>query len=108
MGGTGAQTEGGAQPKVCFLHISYPEDLTSLFCVSFGRSMLGTLGQKYDQYLDFAQEDAHEFLRIILDAIRMEEQVKTRHPPPKKRRRTNPRRPTSSGLMLKLMSSKSS
>ena len=46
-------------------------DLT--FCDSFDRSVLGILGQKYDQYLDFAQQDAHEFLRIILDAIRMEE-----------------------------------
>lgn len=38
------------------------------------RALLGTLGQKYDQYLDFAQQDAHEFLRILLDAMRMEEQ----------------------------------
>lgn len=37
------------------------------------RLLLGTLGQKYDQYLDFAQQDAHEFLRILLDAMRMEE-----------------------------------
>ena len=37
------------------------------------RSLLGTLGKKYDQYLDFAQQDAHEFLRILLDAMRMEE-----------------------------------
>jgi len=36
--------------------------------------LLTTLGQKYDQYLDFAQQDAHEFLRILLDAMRMEEQ----------------------------------
>jgi ubiquitin carboxyl-terminal hydrolase 16/45 len=31
------------------------------------------LGQKHDQYLDFAQQDAHEFLRLLLDAMRMEE-----------------------------------
>lgn len=38
------------------------------------RALLAVLGQKYDQYLDFAQQDAHEFLRILLDAMRMEEQ----------------------------------
>ncbi|KAF8801090.1 cysteine proteinase [Phlegmacium glaucopus] len=59
------------------------------------KALLGALGQKYDQYLDFAQQDAHEFLRILLDAMRMEEQdiIKKRQPPPpnhhhKKRRRT--------------------
>ncbi|KAF8908648.1 hypothetical protein CPB84DRAFT_1767165 [Gymnopilus junonius] len=56
------------------------------------KSILAALGQKYDQYLDFAQQDAHEFLRILLDAMRMEEQdiIKKRQPPPphKKRRRT--------------------
>ncbi|KAJ2930968.1 hypothetical protein H1R20_g6120, partial [Candolleomyces eurysporus] len=48
------------------------------------RSILGALGQKYDQYLDFAQQDAHEFLRILLDAMRMEEWdiIKKRQPPP--------------------------
>jgi uncharacterized UBP type Zn finger protein len=35
--------------------------------------LLATMGRKYDQYLDFAQQDAHEFLRILLDAMRMEE-----------------------------------
>ncbi|KIK01711.1 hypothetical protein K443DRAFT_6641 [Laccaria amethystina LaAM-08-1] len=67
------------------------------------KSVLGTRGQKYDQYLDFAQQDAHDFLRIILDAMRMEEQdiiKKGQPPPPKKRRRTtitpaNPRVPLS-------------
>ncbi|KAF5318881.1 hypothetical protein D9619_010720 [Psilocybe cf. subviscida] len=55
------------------------------------KPILGALGQKYDQYLDFAQQDAHEFLRILLDAMRMEEQdiIKQRQPPrPKRRRRT--------------------
>ncbi|KAF4616690.1 hypothetical protein D9613_008484 [Agrocybe pediades] len=54
------------------------------------KSILNALGQKYDQYLDFAQQDAHEFLRILLDAMRMEEQdiIKKRQPPQKKRRRT--------------------
>jgi len=37
------------------------------------RVILGALGQKYDQYLDFRQQDAHEFLRQLLDAMRMEE-----------------------------------
>jgi ubiquitin carboxyl-terminal hydrolase 16/45 len=37
------------------------------------RNLLATLGQKYDQYLDFRQQDAHEFLRQLLDAMRMEE-----------------------------------
>lgn len=37
------------------------------------RPILAALGRKYDQYLDFAQQDAHEFLRILLDACRMEE-----------------------------------
>ncbi|KAG2003295.1 ubiquitin carboxyl-terminal hydrolase 4, variant 2 [Coprinopsis cinerea AmutBmut pab1-1] len=56
------------------------------------RSVLSALGRKYDQYLDFAQQDAHEFLRILLDAMRMEEHdiIKQRQPPPppKKRRRS--------------------
>jgi ubiquitin C-terminal hydrolase len=89
-------------PKYGFLTFLLRSDLS--FCVSFNRSVLGTLGQKYDQYLDFAQQDAHEFLRIILDAMRMEEQdiIKKRQPPPpKKRRRTtltpaDPRVPLSS------------
>ncbi|KAH6885050.1 hypothetical protein BKA70DRAFT_1377496 [Coprinopsis sp. MPI-PUGE-AT-0042] len=53
--------------------------------------VLSALGRKYDQYLDFAQQDAHEFLRILLDAMRMEEQdiIKKRQPPtpPQKKRR---------------------
>ncbi|KAF8648912.1 hypothetical protein AX16_006134 [Volvariella volvacea WC 439] len=57
------------------------------------KHLLHAVGQKYDQYLDFAQQDAHEFLRILLDAIRMEEFdiIKKRQPPPdkpRKRRRT--------------------
>jgi hypothetical protein len=88
-------------PKYGFLTFLLRSDLT--LCVSFDRSVLGTLGQKYDQYLEFAQQDAHEFLRIILDVMRMEEQdiIKKRQPPPpKKRRRTtltpaNPRVPLS-------------
>ncbi|KAG6813054.1 hypothetical protein H0H92_014326 [Tricholoma furcatifolium] len=57
------------------------------------KQLLATLGRKYDQYLDFAQQDAHEFLRILLDASRMEELdvIKKRQPPvenAKKRHRT--------------------
>lgn len=37
------------------------------------REILTALGQKHDQYLDFRQQDAHEFLRQLLDAMRMEE-----------------------------------
>ncbi|KAG5642609.1 hypothetical protein DXG03_002507 [Asterophora parasitica] len=48
------------------------------------KPILGALGRKYEQYLDFAQQDAHEFLRILLDATRMEELdvIKRRQPPP--------------------------
>jgi ubiquitin C-terminal hydrolase len=42
--------------------------------VAAHRDLLAAVGRKYDQYLDFAQQDAHEFLRILLDAMRMEEQ----------------------------------
>ncbi|KAF9788165.1 cysteine proteinase [Thelephora terrestris] len=37
------------------------------------KEVLAMLGRKYDQYLDFRQQDAHEFLRLLLDAMRMEE-----------------------------------
>ncbi|KAJ7098291.1 hypothetical protein C8R44DRAFT_811268 [Mycena epipterygia] len=57
------------------------------------KPILAALGKKYDQYLDFAQQDAHEFLRILLDAMSMEELdiIKKSQPPqpPKKRRRTS-------------------
>jgi ubiquitin C-terminal hydrolase len=56
------------------------------------RLILTEIGRKFDQYLDFAQQDAHEFLRQLLDAMRMEELdiIKQRNPPPpqtKRRRR---------------------
>ncbi|KAH8824727.1 hypothetical protein DL96DRAFT_1614852 [Flagelloscypha sp. PMI_526] len=49
------------------------------------RALLNAVGKKYDQYLDFAQQDAHEFLRILLDAMSMEEMdvIKKRQPIPK-------------------------
>ncbi|KAJ6532731.1 hypothetical protein DFH09DRAFT_1326007 [Mycena vulgaris] len=57
------------------------------------KPILAALGKKYDQYLDFAQQDAHEFLRILLDAMSMEEldiiKKSNPPPPPKKRRRTS-------------------
>ncbi|OSD02684.1 cysteine proteinase [Trametes coccinea BRFM310] len=57
------------------------------------KEILTTIGRKYDQYLDFRQQDAHEFLRHMLDAMRMEELdiIKKRQPPPpkSKRRRHN-------------------
>ncbi|TCD65201.1 hypothetical protein EIP91_002987 [Steccherinum ochraceum] len=47
------------------------------------KDLLTTIGTKYDQYLDFQQQDAHEFLRHLLDAMRMEEAdlIKKRQPP---------------------------
>ncbi|EKM76523.1 hypothetical protein AGABI1DRAFT_108823 [Agaricus bisporus var. burnettii JB137-S8] len=65
------------------------------------KELLSALGQKYDQYLDFAQQDAHEFLRILLDAMRMEELdiIKQRQPQllkqPRKRRRSSRPHPSS-------------
>ncbi|KAI0634780.1 hypothetical protein C8Q77DRAFT_1156171 [Trametes polyzona] len=54
------------------------------------KEILTTIGRKYDQYLDFRQQDAHEFLRHMLDAMRMEELdiIKKRQPPPPKHKRT--------------------
>ncbi|KAF9226350.1 cysteine proteinase [Gyrodon lividus] len=37
------------------------------------KEILSALGKKYDQYMDFRQQDAHEFLCHLLDAMRMEE-----------------------------------
>ncbi|THH10626.1 hypothetical protein EW145_g1190 [Phellinidium pouzarii] len=47
------------------------------------KDLLTRLGAKYDQYLDFRQQDAHELLRHLLDAMRMEELdiIKRRQPP---------------------------
>ncbi|KAF7329614.1 USP domain-containing protein [Mycena kentingensis (nom. inval.)] len=70
------------------------------------RALLTALGKKYDQYLDFAQQDAHEFLRIILDAMSMEEldaikksQPPAPNPPPKKRRRVSLPKPADDAPM---------
>ncbi|KIK01512.1 hypothetical protein K443DRAFT_661698 [Laccaria amethystina LaAM-08-1] len=57
------------------------------------KSVLGTLGQKYDQYLDFAQQDAHEFPRIRLDAMGMEEQDIINVDPSSQETTSNSRRP---------------
>ncbi|KAF8838935.1 cysteine proteinase [Paxillus ammoniavirescens] len=50
------------------------------------KEILSALGKKYDQYMDFRQQDAHEFLCQLLDAMRMEEIdiIKKRSPAPNK------------------------
>ncbi|KAJ8472975.1 hypothetical protein ONZ45_g16474 [Pleurotus djamor] len=60
------------------------------------REVLSAIGKKYDQYLDFAQQDAHEFLRQLLDSMRMEELdiIKKRQPPPPPDKKKHRRRPT--------------
>ncbi|TBU29366.1 cysteine proteinase [Dichomitus squalens] len=57
------------------------------------KEILTTIGRKYDQYLDFRQQDAHEFLRHMLDAMRMEELdvIKKRQPPPSSTKRKRAR-----------------
>ncbi|KAG9095514.1 hypothetical protein FS749_010322 [Ceratobasidium sp. UAMH 11750] len=52
------------------------------------RELLGQIGAKYDQYLGYRQQDAHELLRHLLDGMRMEEMdiIKRRNPPPPKSR----------------------
>ncbi|EJD05549.1 cysteine proteinase [Fomitiporia mediterranea MF3/22] len=59
------------------------------------KDLLSRIGAKFDQYLDFRQQDAHEFLRHLLDAMRMEELdiIKKRQPrPPKTKRRKSKNR----------------
>ncbi|KAG1769370.1 peptidase C19, ubiquitin carboxyl-terminal hydrolase 2 [Suillus occidentalis] len=53
------------------------------------KELLASIGQKYDQYLDFRQQDAHEFLRHLLDAMQMEEVdiIKKRQPSIKGKKR---------------------
>ena len=72
MGFAGEQTERGSKSKVSFGH-RYVLLVHEANRDNEIRFLLTTLGRKYDQYLDFAQQDAHEFLRILLDAMRMEE-----------------------------------
>ncbi|KAG9085541.1 hypothetical protein FRC06_003560 [Ceratobasidium sp. 370] len=52
------------------------------------RELLFQIGTKYDQYLGYRQQDAHELLRHLLDGMRMEEMdiIKKRNPPPPKSR----------------------
>ena len=47
------------------------------------RALLREMGRKYDQYDDDTQQDAHEFLRHLLDSMEMEEKdvVKRLQPP---------------------------
>lgn len=56
-------------PKCVLLFLQHSKTSNVLF-----RDLLTIIGGKYDQYLDFRQQDAHEFLRHMLDAMRMEEQ----------------------------------
>lgn len=37
------------------------------------KALLKLLAKKYDQFGDYEQQDAHELLRLLLDAMRMEE-----------------------------------
>ncbi|KAF8506495.1 hypothetical protein BU17DRAFT_100714 [Hysterangium stoloniferum] len=57
------------------------------------KELLSRLGMKYIQYLDFRQQDAHEFFLHLLDCMRMEEFdiIKQRQPRPphKPKRRHN-------------------
>ncbi|KAF8755426.1 Ubiquitin carboxyl-terminal hydrolase [Rhizoctonia solani] len=48
------------------------------------RELLGQIGAKYEQYLGYRQQDAHELLRHLLDGMRMEEldMIKKRNLPP--------------------------
>ncbi|KAG9121260.1 hypothetical protein FRC07_002858 [Ceratobasidium sp. 392] len=54
------------------------------------RELLAQIGAKYDQYLGYRQQDAHELLRHLLDGMRMEEMdiIKKRNPPPPKTSRS--------------------
>ncbi len=47
------------------------------------KRLLTQLGKKYDQYLEYGQQDGHELMRHLLDACRMEELdlIKKMRPP---------------------------
>ncbi|GAC98953.1 hypothetical protein PHSY_006550 [Pseudozyma hubeiensis SY62] len=52
------------------------------------KRLLNQIGKKYDQYLEYGQQDGHELMRHLLDACRMEELdliKKMRPPPPNKK-----------------------
>ncbi|KAJ1032391.1 hypothetical protein NDA16_000418 [Ustilago loliicola] len=56
------------------------------------KRLLNQLGKKYDQYLEYGQQDGHELMRHLLDACRMEELdviKKMRPPPPNKKAKLN-------------------
>ncbi len=56
------------------------------------KRLLNQIGKKYDQYLEYGQQDGHELMRHLLDACRMEELdviKKMRPPPPKKKAKTD-------------------
>ncbi|EPQ29489.1 uncharacterized protein PFL1_02708 [Pseudozyma flocculosa PF-1] len=51
------------------------------------KRLLTLLGAKYDQYLEYGQQDGHELMRHLLDACRMEEMdlIKKMQPPKDKK-----------------------
>ncbi|TKY85268.1 hypothetical protein EX895_006348 [Sporisorium graminicola] len=51
------------------------------------KRLLNQIGKKYDQYLEYGQQDGHELMRHLLDACRMEELdvIKKMRPPPNKK-----------------------
>ncbi|PVF93449.1 cysteine proteinase [Serendipita vermifera] len=61
------------------------------------KELRNRVGLKYEQYLDFQQQDAHEYLRHLLDCMYMEEfdVIKKRQPPPVKRKRGKSGKPVS-------------
>lgn len=57
------------------------------------KRLLNQIGKKYDQYLEYGQQDGHELMRHLLDACRMEELdliKKMRPPPPNKHLKLDP------------------
>jgi hypothetical protein len=57
-------------------NISVPGECTvscDICLESCFRVLLMVMGEKHGQYMGFGQQDAHEFLRQLLDAMRMEE-----------------------------------
>jgi uncharacterized UBP type Zn finger protein len=73
LGFAEAASEGEHESQVRSSIVSFFCRLLTLIRRMVHRPVLGVLGKKYEQYLDFAQQDAHEFMRILLDAMRMEE-----------------------------------
>lgn len=65
------------------------------------KRLLNQLGKKYDQYLEYGQQDGHELMRHLLDACRMEELdviKKMRPPPPNKKAKIDDSSTSAAGL----------